>query len=312
MLAAGMSSTDSISAASHAPVAGRTGANVTPQLPSTTEVTPCQHDDVRVGIPRELRVEVGVDVDEAGRHVRAVGVDRPRARRRSTSPTSTMRSPSIATSPVKPARPVPSTIVPPRITRSCVIRARYLSGPCPVTDSSRHATLAHRSASVEGVRMDLGIAGRRAAVAAASKGLGFAVAQALAAEGVQVAMCGRDADTIAAAAENVGGDAVPIVADVSTPDGCGRVRARRARGARRRRHPRRQRGWSAARQLRERERRPVPRRVRAQLPFDDRDVLRGGARDARAAVGESGRDHVDRGAPTDRRAHPLEHRARRA
>ena len=33
--------------------------------------------------------------------------------------------------------------------------------------------------------MDLGIAGRRAAVAAASKGLGFGVAQALAAEGVQ-------------------------------------------------------------------------------------------------------------------------------
>ena len=39
--------------------------------------------------------------------------------------------------------------------------------------------------------MDLGIAGRRAAVAAASKGLGFGVAQALAAEGVKVAICGR-------------------------------------------------------------------------------------------------------------------------
>src|SRR6185437_5918710 len=67
--------------------------------------------------------------------------------------------------------------------------------------------------------MDLGIAGRRAAVAAASKGLGYAVARALAAEGVRVAMCGRDADTISAAAENVGGGAVPLVADVSTPGG---------------------------------------------------------------------------------------------
>ena len=48
--------------------------------------------------------------------------------------------------------------------------------------------------------MDLGIAGRRAAVAAASKGLGFAVARALVAEGVRVAICGRRADTIEAAA----------------------------------------------------------------------------------------------------------------
>jgi 3-oxoacyl-[acyl-carrier protein] reductase len=67
--------------------------------------------------------------------------------------------------------------------------------------------------------MDLGIAGRRAAVAAASKGLGFAVAQALAGEGVQVAVCGRRADTIEAAAARIGSGAVPIVADVSSPAG---------------------------------------------------------------------------------------------
>src|ERR1700742_3915099 len=71
--------------------------------------------------------------------------------------------------------------------------------------------------------MDLGIAGRRAAVAAASKGLGYAVARALAAEGVHVAMCGRDTDTIAAAAANVGGSAGPLVADVSTPGGAAGV-----------------------------------------------------------------------------------------
>nr|MBA3289011.1 SDR family NAD(P)-dependent oxidoreductase [Acidimicrobiia bacterium] len=40
--------------------------------------------------------------------------------------------------------------------------------------------------------MDLGIAGRRAAVAAASGGLGFASARALATEGALVAICGRD------------------------------------------------------------------------------------------------------------------------
>src|SRR5690349_22037204 len=66
--------------------------------------------------------------------------------------------------------------------------------------------------------MDLGIAGRRAAVAAASKGLGFGVAQALANEGVRVAICGRHKDTIEEAAARIP-DAVPIVADVSTVDG---------------------------------------------------------------------------------------------
>ena len=42
--------------------------------------------------------------------------------------------------------------------------------------------------------MDLGISGRRAAVAAASRGLGYAAAAALAGEGVHVALCSRDAD----------------------------------------------------------------------------------------------------------------------
>jgi 3-oxoacyl-[acyl-carrier protein] reductase len=67
--------------------------------------------------------------------------------------------------------------------------------------------------------MDLGIAGRRAAVAAASKGLGLSVAQALAGEGVRVAICGRRADAIEAAAARIGSAAVPIVADVSSSAG---------------------------------------------------------------------------------------------
>ena len=67
--------------------------------------------------------------------------------------------------------------------------------------------------------MDLGIAGKRAAVAASSAGLGFESARALAAEGVRVAMCGRDRDRIEAAAERIGELAVPITCDVSTPAG---------------------------------------------------------------------------------------------
>ncbi len=67
--------------------------------------------------------------------------------------------------------------------------------------------------------MDLGIAKRRAAVAAASQGLGFGVAQALAAEGVQVAICGRNRDKVDAAVAKLGDGAVGLVADLSSPDG---------------------------------------------------------------------------------------------
>jgi 3-oxoacyl-[acyl-carrier protein] reductase len=67
--------------------------------------------------------------------------------------------------------------------------------------------------------MDLGIDGRRAAVAGASAGLGLAVARALAAEGVHVAICGRHLDRLEAAAASISDDVVPLVADVSTAEG---------------------------------------------------------------------------------------------
>jgi 3-oxoacyl-[acyl-carrier protein] reductase len=67
--------------------------------------------------------------------------------------------------------------------------------------------------------MDLGISGRRAAVAGASAGLGLATAKALAADGVRVAICGREAKRVEAARVELGGDAVGLVADVSTPEG---------------------------------------------------------------------------------------------
>jgi 3-oxoacyl-[acyl-carrier protein] reductase len=77
--------------------------------------------------------------------------------------------------------------------------------------------------------VDLGIAGKRAAVAAASRGLGFGVADALAAEGVHVAICGRDPATIDAAATAIGHDTVPLVADVAHTEGAaGFVRDARA------------------------------------------------------------------------------------
>lgn len=63
--------------------------------------------------------------------------------------------------------------------------------------------------------MDLGIGGRRAAVAAGSAGLGLGTARALAAEGVRVAICGRDEERLAAAAKEIGEGAVTIGADLS-------------------------------------------------------------------------------------------------
>lgn len=70
--------------------------------------------------------------------------------------------------------------------------------------------------------MELGLDGKRAAVAAASTGLGFAVAAGLAAEGVRVAICSRDRERIEDAAARIGGQAVSLVADVSTPSGAER------------------------------------------------------------------------------------------
>ena len=70
--------------------------------------------------------------------------------------------------------------------------------------------------------LDLRIEGRRAAVAAGSAGLGLASARALAAAGVRVALCGRDAERAEAAANGIradGGEAVGLAADVSTTEG---------------------------------------------------------------------------------------------
>jgi len=67
--------------------------------------------------------------------------------------------------------------------------------------------------------MDLGLSGRRAAVAAASGGLGFESARALAAEGVLVAICGRDRARIDDAAARVGNGCVAFVQDVSDAAG---------------------------------------------------------------------------------------------
>ena len=74
--------------------------------------------------------------------------------------------------------------------------------------------------------MDLGLSGRAAAVAASSRGLGRAVARALALEGASVALCGRDQSRISEAAEAIaaetGARTLAVVADVGLPEDCTR------------------------------------------------------------------------------------------
>jgi 3-oxoacyl-[acyl-carrier protein] reductase len=74
--------------------------------------------------------------------------------------------------------------------------------------------------------MDLGLKGRAAAVAAASRGLGRATARALAAEGASVALCGRDRARIEEAAraiaDQTGARTLAVAADVGRADDCRR------------------------------------------------------------------------------------------
>lgn len=66
--------------------------------------------------------------------------------------------------------------------------------------------------------MDLGLHGKRALVTGGSSGLGLACAQALAAEGVAVAIAARSPERLEAAAATIGGDVPTLVADVASTE----------------------------------------------------------------------------------------------
>ena len=72
--------------------------------------------------------------------------------------------------------------------------------------------------------MDLGLKDKRILVAGASRGLGAAIARAVAAEGARVAVVARESDELAKVAAEMRGVAVP--ADLATSDGPGEAAAR--------------------------------------------------------------------------------------
>jgi len=71
--------------------------------------------------------------------------------------------------------------------------------------------------------MDLGLRGQVALVAAASRGLGRAIATGFAREGAQVAICARDEAGVRTAAAEIGDAVLAVAADVSKPDDAERV-----------------------------------------------------------------------------------------
>jgi len=74
--------------------------------------------------------------------------------------------------------------------------------------------------------MDLGLTGKVVFVAAASKGLGRAIAEEFSAEGAKVVLCSRDEGSITAAAGEIaaktGGETLGVAVDLGTRDGCER------------------------------------------------------------------------------------------
>ena len=84
-----------------------------------------------------------------------------------------------------------------------VIFAPLAGAACPGFGGGGALMLLRIRIGLEVVWMDLGLAGKRALVAAASRGLGKAMALQLAREGAKVAICARDEARLRAAAEEI-------------------------------------------------------------------------------------------------------------
>src|SRR5581483_8643586 len=73
--------------------------------------------------------------------------------------------------------------------------------------------------------MDLGLTGKTALVTGSSRGIGRAIALALAREGCRVALSSRGGPDLEAAVAEAGAGAVALTGDLSTAEGCDAVAA---------------------------------------------------------------------------------------
>jgi hypothetical protein len=115
---AAMSSTDSIISASRRWLAFCTGAKVTPQLPINAVVTPWKVLDFISGSQPICASICVCGSMNPGETILSVASMVRAAATPFKSPIRAMRSPSMATSALKPSAPVPSITVPPLIIRS--------------------------------------------------------------------------------------------------------------------------------------------------------------------------------------------------
>ena len=77
-----------------------------------------------------------------------------------------------------------------------------------------------------GAGMDLDLAGRSVVVTGASRGIGFAIAEAFAAEGARLTICARGADTLESARARLaesGAEVNAVQADIMDADDCARL-----------------------------------------------------------------------------------------
>ena len=131
----GMSSTVSIIPARNSRSFGLHGANVTPQLPKSAVVTPCQDTGVNSGSQPAWASKWVCKSTNPGVIALPLAFiswcPSP-----STFPTAAILSPSIATSPKYGSVPVPSTIRPSRMIKSCAISIapRCIAFPYDATD----------------------------------------------------------------------------------------------------------------------------------------------------------------------------------
>ena len=141
-------------------------------------------------------------------------------------------------------RAVPTAAVTPRPFRASArtaggARAAGSSGPATTSGAGRRHSRRpcrrppRRAANHDlGAPVDLGLKGRTAIVCGASQGMGLAIAEAFAAEEMNVAMFARRRKVVAAEAERVG--ALAVQGDVTEPAGLRTTRREDGRGVRRR------------------------------------------------------------------------------